>query len=71
MKSERTATKSRTAIMNDRKREGGQRQIKIWIADMRDTKLEDEFNTKLKALRADIAGLSEHYKGKLEHQAND
>jgi len=64
-------TKSRTAIMNGRKRDSGQRQIKIWIADMRDTKLEDEFNTKLRALKADIAGLSDHYKGKLEHQDND
>lgn len=59
-------TKSRTAIMYDRKRDSGQRQIKIWIADMRGTRFEDEFNTKLKALRADIAGLSEHYKSKLE-----
>ena len=57
--------------MNDRKRDSGQRQIKIWIADMRDTRFEDEFNTKLKALKADIAGLSEHYKGKMKHQAND
>tara|TARA_R110002096_G_C14661646_1_gene728221 strand:+ start:36202 stop:36390 length:189 start_codon:yes stop_codon:yes gene_type:complete len=58
--------KSRTAIMNDRKRASGQRQIKIWITDTRDTKLNAAFDEKLQERLADIAGLSEHYKSKLE-----
>tara|TARA_R110000737_G_scaffold219698_2_gene235669 strand:- start:24 stop:233 length:210 start_codon:yes stop_codon:yes gene_type:complete len=66
MKSERTATKSRTAIMNDRKRASGQRQIKIWITDTRDTELNAAFDEKLQERLADIVGLSEHYKSKLE-----
>ena len=52
--------------MNDRKRANGERCIQQWITDVRGTELEAEFNTKLQALRADIAGLSEHYKSKLE-----
>lgn len=58
--------KSRTAIMNDRKRASGQRQIKIWITDTRDTDLNASFDEKLQERLADIAGLSEHYKSKLE-----
>lgn len=58
--------KSRVAQMNDRKRINGQRCISQWITDVRNTEFEAEFNVKLQALRADIAGLSEHYKSKLE-----
>lgn len=66
IKSERTAAKSRTAIMNDRKRANGQRQIKIWITDTRDTELNSAFDEKLQERLADIAGMSDHYKSKLE-----
>ena len=63
--------KSSTAQMNDRKKANGERCISQWITDVRGTELEAEFNVKLQALRADIAGLSEHYKSKLEELAND
>ena len=58
--------KSRVAQMNDRKRANGERCTQQWITDVRGTEFEAEFNVKLQALRADIAGLSEHYKSKLE-----
>lgn len=57
--------------MNDRKKANGERCIHQWITDVRGTELEAEFNAKLQALRADIAGLSEYYKNKLEHLDND
>lgn len=63
--------KSRTAIMNDKKTINGERRIHQWITDVRGTEFEAEFNVKLQALRADIAGLSEHYKSKLERLDND
>lgn len=63
--------KSRVAQMNDRKRANGLRSTQQWITDVRGTELEAEFNVKLQALRADIAGLSEHYKSKLESLTND
>lgn len=52
--------------MNDRKRADGLRSTQQWIVDVRGTELEAEFNTKHQALRAEIAGLSEHYKSKME-----
>jgi len=58
--------KSSTAQMNDRKRADGLRSTQQWIVDVRGTELEAEFNTKHQALRAEIAGLSEHYKSKME-----
>jgi hypothetical protein len=62
--------KSSTTQMNDRKRASGLRSTQQWIVDVRGTELEDEFNAKLQAFRADIAGLSEHYKNKLEELNN-
>jgi hypothetical protein len=59
--------KSRTAIMNDRKRDSGLRQLPhTWVIDVRDTEHEAEFNLRLQALLADIAGLSLHYADKLK-----
>tara|TARA_R110000851_G_scaffold140488_2_gene277858 strand:- start:4126 stop:4329 length:204 start_codon:yes stop_codon:yes gene_type:complete len=59
--------KSRTAIMNDRKRAAGLRELpKQWIIDVRGTEHETEFNLRLQALLAEIAGLSLHYTDKLK-----
>lgn len=57
--------KSSTALMNDRKREAGLRQISQWVIDVRGTDLEEAFNKELKELRGRIYGLSEHYQAKL------
>ena len=51
--------------MNDRKRESGLRSTQQWIVDVRGTELESEFNAKHQELRDQIAGLSMHYKDKL------
>lgn len=63
--------KSSTALMNDRKREAGLRQISQWIVDVRGTDLEEVFNKELKELRERIDGLSEHYQGKLNEIKGD
>ena len=53
--------------MNDRKRASGLRELpKQWIIDARGTEHEAEFNLRLQALLADIAGLSLHYADKLK-----
>lgn len=59
--------KSSTALMNDRKREAGLRQISQWVVDVRGTDLEESFNKELKELRSRIDGLSEHYQAKLNN----
>lgn len=65
IRSVRTATKSSTALMNDRKRDAGLRNISMWITDVRGTELEESFNKELKELRNRIDGLSEHYREKM------
>ena len=65
IRSVRTASKSSTAQMNDRKRDAGLRNISMWIVDVRNTEHEEAFNKELKELRNRIDGLSEFYKGKL------
>ena len=64
IRSVRTAVKSSTAVMNDRKRDAGLRNISMWIIDVRGTEYEESFNKELKELRNRINGLSEFYKGK-------
>lgn len=59
--------KSSTTQMNDRKRASGLRSTQQWIVDVRGTDLEAEFNNKHKALRDQIAGLSDFYKEKLNN----
>lgn len=71
IRSARTATKSSTAKMNDRKRDAGLRSISMWIVDVRNTELEESFNKELKELRSRIDGLSEHYQGKLNEIKGD
>ncbi len=71
IRSVRTATKSSTAIMNDRKRAAGLRSTQQWVVDVRDTELEESFNKELKELRSRIDGLSEHYQGKLSEIKGD
>ena len=71
IRSVRTATKSSTAIMNDRKRAGGLRSTQQWVIDVRGTELEESFNKELKELRDRIDGLSEHYRGKLSEIKNN
>jgi hypothetical protein len=62
--------KSRTAIMNDRKRASGLRELpKQWIIDVRGTEHEAGFNLRLQALLAEIAGLSLHYADKLKGES--
>ena len=61
--------KSSTALMNDRKREAGLRQISQWVVDVRGTDLEEAFSKELKELRGRIDGLSEHYQAKLNKPA--
>ena len=52
--------------MNDRKRASGLRELsKQWIIDVRGTEHEAEFNLRLQALLADIAGLSLYYENKI------
>ncbi|WP_339892133.1 hypothetical protein [uncultured Alteromonas sp.] len=71
IRSVRTAVKSSTAVMNDRKRDAGLRNISMWIVDVRNTELEESFNKELKELRSRIDGLSEHYQGKLSEINGD
>lgn len=71
IRSVRTATKSSTAQMNDRKRDAGLRSISMWIVDVRGTELEESFNKELKELRDRIDGLSEYYQGKLNEIKGD
>ena len=59
--------KSSTALMNDRKRNSGLRQISQWVIDVRGTDLEEAFNKELKELRQRIEGLSAHYEVKLNN----
>ena len=61
---------SSTTEMNNRKKANGLRSTQQWIVDVRGTEFEYEFNVKLKALRNDIAGLSEHYTDKLKSITN-
>ena len=63
--------KSSTAQMNDRKRANGLRSTQQWVVDVRGTELEESFNKELKELRGRIAGLSEHYHGKLNEIKGD
>lgn len=71
IRSVRTATKSSTAVMNDRKRANGLRATQQWVVDVRGTELEESFNKELKELRSRIDGLSEHYQGKLNEIKGD
>ncbi len=59
--------KSRTTIMNDRKRANGLRATHQWVVDVRGTELEESFNKELKELRSRIDGLSDHYQDKLNN----